>query len=168
MNQIIELQSFNYVPLQQSLSRDIVLNKMVGTHFFGSFKGLSFTQLTELFGTPIKNEYLPWSDETENKDTRYQWLIEFEDGLLATIYDWKVDYKKSSVWTDSSDIEWHVGGHDPRVMDRVYKLTKLDEQMTFHEAIVTMEKAMLMMKSRNVPFNYDRLNIAWSKIQRGV
>ena len=48
------------------------------------------------------------------------------------------------------------------------EFTKLDEQMTFHEAIVTIEKAMLMMKSRNVPFNYDRLNIAWSKIQRGV
>ena len=157
MSQVIELQSFNYVPLQQSFSRDIVLNKMVGTHFFGSFKGLSFTQITELFGTPITSE---------EDHVKYQWLIEFEDGLLATIYDWKVDYEKSSVWTDP--IEWHVGGHDPRVMDRVYKLTKLDEQMTFHEAIVTMEKAMLMMKSRNVPFNYDRLNIAWSKIQRGV
>jgi len=159
MNQVIELQSFNYVPIQQSLNRNVVLNKMVGTHFFASIKGLFFNQLTELFGKPIENE-------TENTDTRYQWLIEFEDGLLATIYDWKVDYEKNSVWTQP--IEWHIGGHDPRVMDRIYKITRVDEQMTFHEAIVTIEKAMLKMKSANIPFNYDRLDIAWSKIQRGV
>ena len=163
MSQVIELQSYNYVPIQQSLDRNVVLNKMVGTHFFGSIKGVSYEELTELFGTPIAREYLPWSDETENKDTRYQWLIEFEDGLLATIYDYK---QKKSIWTDP--IEWSVGGHDPRVMDRIYKLTRIDEKMTYHQALVTIEKAMLMMKSRNVPFNYDRLNIAWSKIQRGV
>ena len=166
MSQVIELQSYNYVPIQQSLDRNVVLNKMVGTHFFGSIKGVSYEELTELFGTPIAREYLPWSDETDNKDTRYQWLIEFEDGLLATIYDWKVDYSQKCVMTQP--IEWHVGGHDPRVMDRIYKFTRIDEKMTYHQALVTIEKAMLMMKSRNVPFNYDRLNIAWSKIQRGV
>ena len=77
MSQVIELQSYNYVPIQQSLDRNVVLNKMVGTHFFGSIKGVSYEELTELFGTPIAREYLPWSDETDNKDTRYQWLIEF-------------------------------------------------------------------------------------------
>ena len=97
MSQVIELQSYNYVPIQQSLNRNVVLNKMVGTHFFGSFENVSFEELVEL-----------------------------------------------------------------------YKLTRIDEKMTYHQALVTIEKAMLMMKSRNVPFNYDRLNIAWSKIQRGV
>jgi hypothetical protein len=154
MNQVIELQSYNYVPIQQSLDRNVVLNKMVGTHFFGSFENVSFEELVELFGNPIT---------TEDNDIRLQWLIEFEDGLLATIYDYK---QKKSIWTDP--IEWSVGGHDPRVMDRIYKLTRIDEKMTYHQALVTIEKAMLMMKSRNVPFNYDRLNIAWSKIQRGV
>ena len=157
MNQVIELQSYNYVPIQQSLNRNVVLNKMVGTHFFGSFENVSFEELVELFGNPIT---------TEDNDIRFQWLIEFEDGLLATIYDWKVDYSQKCVMTQP--IEWHVGGHDPRVMDRIYKLTRIDEKMTYHQALVTIEKAMLMMKSRNVPFNYDRLNIAWSKIQRGV
>ena len=132
MSQVIELQSYNYVPIQQSLNRNVVLNKMVGTHFFGSFENVSFEELVEF-------------------------------GLLATIYDYK---QKKSIWTDP--IEWSVGGHDPRVMDRIYKLTRIDEKMTYHQALVTIEKAMLMMKSRNVPFNYDRLNIAWSKIQRGV
>ena len=154
MSQVIELQSYNYVPIQQSLDRNVVLNKMVGTHFFGSFENVSFEELVELFGNPIT---------TEDNDIRFQWLIEFEDGLLATIYDYK---QKKSIWTDP--IKWSVGGHDPRVMDRIYKLTRIDEKMTYHQALVTIEKAMLMMKRRNVPFNYDRLNIAWSKIQRGV
>ena len=154
MNQVIELQSYNYVPIQQSLDRNVVLNKMVGTHFFGSIDGISLEELSEIFGSPI------FSDD---KKTNVQWLIEFEDGLLATIYDYNQD-----IDIKSEKVILHVGGHDPRVMDRIYKLTRIDEKMTYHQALVTIEKAMLMMKSRNVPFNYDRLNIAWSKIQRGV
>ena len=50
MSQVIELQSYNYVPIQQSLNRNVVLNKMVGTHFFGSFENVSFEELVELFG----------------------------------------------------------------------------------------------------------------------
>ena len=53
-------------------------------------------------------------------------------------------------------------------MHRIYKIVNLDEKMTYHEAIVTIEKAFLMMKSKNVPFNYEALHRAWSKIQRGV
>lgn len=155
MSQVIELQSYNYVPIQQTLDRDVVLNKMVGTHFFGAIDGISFEELTELFGTPIS------SDDDE---THVQWLIEFEDGLIATIYDYNQKIKDIK----SDKIIWCVGGYDSRVMDRIYKLTRIDEKMTYHQALVTIEKAMLMMKSRNVPFNYDRLNIAWSKIQRGV
>ena len=155
MNQVIELQSYNYVPIQQTYDRNAVLNKMVGTHFFGSIDGISLEELSEIFGTPI------YSDDNK---TNVQWLIEFEDGLLATIYDYNQNIKDIK----SEKVIWCVGGHDIRVMDRVYKLTKIDHKMTYHQALVTIEKAMLMMKSRNVPFNYDRLNIAWSKIQRGV
>ena len=74
----------------------------------------------------------------------------------------------SKVSVHDLQMTWHIGGHDSRVMDRIYKIVNLDEKMTYHEAIVTIEKAFLMMKSRDVKFNYDRLNIAWSKIQRGV
>ena len=158
MNQVIELQSYNYVPIQQSLDRNVVLNKMVGTHFFGAIDGISFEELTELFGTPISSN---------DDKTNVQWLVEFEDGLIATIYDHSL-YNPNINNIKDDKVIWSIGGHDPRVMDRIYKLTRIDEKMTYHQALVTIEKAMLMMKSRNVPFNYDRLNIAWSKIQRGV
>ncbi len=161
MSNVIELNSFNYVPLQNNLKKEVVINKMCGSHFLGAFDSVKLEELHEKFGSPMI-----YSDEEGDYKVKYQWCIEFEDGLIATIYDWKVDYSQKCVMTQP--IEWHVGGHDPRVMDRIYKLTRIDEKMTYHQALVTIEKAMLMMKSRNVPFNYDRLNIAWSKIQRGV
>lgn len=161
MNNVIELNSFNYVPLQNNLKREVVINKMCGSHFLGAFDSVKLEELHEKFGSPML-----YSDEEGDYKVKYQWCIEFEDGLIATIYDWKVDYSKVSV--HDQQMTWHIGGHDSRVMDRIYKIVNLDEKMTYHEAIVTIEKAFLTMKSRDVKFNYDRLNIAWSKIQRGV
>ena len=69
MNQVIELQSYNYVPIQQTYDRNAVLNNMVGTQFFGSIDGISLEELSEIFGTPI------YSDDNK---TNVQWLIEFE------------------------------------------------------------------------------------------
>ena len=54
MNQVIELQSYNYVPIQQTYDRNAVLNKMVGTHFFGSIDGISLEELSEIFGSSVE------------------------------------------------------------------------------------------------------------------
>ena len=40
MNNVIELNSFNYVPLQNNLKREVVINKMCGSHFLGAFKSV--------------------------------------------------------------------------------------------------------------------------------
>ena len=40
--------------------------------------------------------------------------LRFEDGTVATIYDWKEDE------TPLGDYDWHIGGKTPRAFDRVY------------------------------------------------
>lgn len=58
-------------------------------------------ELTELFGQPNR-------DNVDGK-TEYEWLIEFEDGQVASIYDYKGD-------------KWHIGGFNPNVVTRIKKL----------------------------------------------
>ena len=163
MNNVLELKSYNCVPIQQSLDKNKIYEKIIGSHFMGMIGGdenpLTYTRLCELFGTPMMGR--------DNKSF-CNWVLEFEDGLIATIYDYKSS--KKYLGEDGLSVNdmksWHIGGHDEVVFNRVQKI--LDMDMTYYEAIVMIEKAFLMMKSKNVPFNYEALHRAWSKIQRGV
>lgn len=51
--------------------------------------------------------------------TTVEWAIQFEDGLVATIYDWKTGA------TPQGRYDWHVGGHDRKVVDRVRDILDL-------------------------------------------
>ena len=53
MNNVIELNSFNYVPLQNNLKREVVINKMCGSHFLGAFDSVKLEELHEKFGSPM-------------------------------------------------------------------------------------------------------------------
>ena len=84
MNNVLELKSYNCVPIQQSLDQNKIYEKIVGSHFMGMIGGdenpLTYTRLCELFGTPMSGR--------DNKSS-CNWVLEFEDGLIATIYDYK-------------------------------------------------------------------------------
>jgi hypothetical protein len=60
-----------------------------------------FHQLVEVFGEP----------EGGGDKTTVEWCLEFEDGTIATIYDWK-EYE-----TPMGLYQWHIGG---RNKDAVY------------------------------------------------
>ena len=163
MNNVLELKSYNCVPIQQSLDENKIYEKIIGSHFMGMIGGdenpLTYIRLCELFGTPMSGR---------DDKSSCNWVLEFEDGLIATIYDYKSS--KKYLGEDGLSVNdmksWHIGGHDEVVFNRVQKI--LDMDMTYYEAIVMIEKAFLMMKSKNVPFNYEALHRAWSKILRGV
>jgi len=42
-----------------------------------------------------------------------EWYIEFADGSVATIYDWKLSA------TPTYEYDWHIGGHDRSVVDKL-------------------------------------------------
>lgn len=55
-----------------------------------------------------------------------EWHIRFEDGAVATIYNWKngPNYLGEDARLDWVD-EWNVGGHDPEVVTRLARVLSL-------------------------------------------
>jgi hypothetical protein len=76
-----------------------------------SLKGevlITYAELTEIFGRP---DHGPNSADLDK--VTCEWALKFEDGTIATIYDWKT-------WrTPLGEYEWHIGGHDMAAVDRV-------------------------------------------------
>jgi hypothetical protein len=68
----------------------------------------------------------PPGNSFDNYKTDGEWVIEFENGVVATIYNWK-DGKNycGDKGLELEDIqEWHIGGIDPRVTYWVEDLIK--------------------------------------------
>lgn len=67
-----------------------------------------YHQLVEVFGEP----------EGGGDKTTVEWCLEFEDGTVATIYDWK-EYE-----TPTGKYNWHIGGRSQKAVDRVMQTFK--------------------------------------------
>ena len=71
----------------------------------------SYQHLVDLFGEPVL--------QFDPAKTRANWVVQFEDGVVATIYDYKAQRTPIELVT-----EWNVGGkshigHD-RMMELIY------------------------------------------------
>jgi len=78
---------------------------------FTSFRGSVFTtydKLVQVFGNP---DFGP--DDTDADKVTCEWKLQFEDGTVATIYDWKTGS------TPFYEYEWHIGGKSAEAVDRV-------------------------------------------------
>lgn len=85
-----------------------------------SYRGeldVSYERLVEVFGEP---------EEGDGYKVQKEWTIEFEDGEVATIYDWKWGYeyngKDGTHYTEVPT--WNIGGHSIVVVDRIKELVK--------------------------------------------
>jgi hypothetical protein len=72
-----------------------------------------YHQLVEVFGEP----------EGGGDKTTAEWALEFEDGTVATIYDWK-EYE-----TPMGLYQWHIGGLNNLAVDRVTSTFKQGVQV---------------------------------------
>lgn len=75
-----------------------------------SLKGevrITYYELCEIFGKP---DYGPNADLDK---VTCEWALQFADGTIATIYDWK------TYSTPFGEYEWHIGGHDYKAVERV-------------------------------------------------
>jgi hypothetical protein len=68
-------------------------NSGCGTSLQGKMSAY-YHQLVEVFGEP----------DGGGDKTTVEWCLEFEDGTIATIYDWK-EYD-----TPTGRYDWHIGG----------------------------------------------------------
>jgi len=62
-----------------------------------------YDQLVKVFGEP----------DGGGDKTTVEWALKFEDGTIATIYDWK-EYS-----TPMYEYDWHIGGHNKKAVARV-------------------------------------------------
>lgn len=69
----------------------------------------SYDRLVELFGEPT---------EGDGYKVDAEWLVEFEDGTVATIYNWKNGRNYCGHEGDPVEVitAWHVGGHSRQVL----------------------------------------------------
>lgn len=82
----------------------------------------TYDQLVEALGTPRRG---PNYQSADGKVT-CEWALEYEDGTIVTVYDWKEDS------TPMHNYAWHIGGyHDgkaiERIIDTLEKLEITDE-----------------------------------------
>ena len=79
-----------------------------------------YQKLIETFGKP---------EEGDGYKVDAEWVIEFEDGTIATIYNWKngKNYCGSSGLPVSRIEEWNVGGKDKDAVKKVCQILGVKE-----------------------------------------
>jgi len=82
-----------------------------GTSLVGEITA-SYAKLTETFGEPM---------EGDGYKTDAEWEIKFEDGSIATIYNWKdgKNYCGHSGLKTVNIRDWHIGGFSSGVVNYI-------------------------------------------------
>jgi hypothetical protein len=75
----------------------------------------NYARLVEVFGSPTEGPNANIDDKVT-----CEWCFQFEDGTLATIYDWKE-------WnTPMGEHRWHIGGESFAAVERIYEELELE------------------------------------------
>ena len=64
----------------------------------------TYDELVNVFGQPT---------ELEGDKVTVEWILQFSDGTVATIYDWKLSK------TPTGYYPWHIGGKSQRAVELV-------------------------------------------------
>jgi hypothetical protein len=92
----------------------------------------NYVNLCAMFGAPV-TKGLDKSDA--------EWSIKFDDGQVATIYNWKngKNYNGDAGMATHNIIHWHVGGKSPAVVERIEQL------------ILQQNQVMASIKNKAIP-----------------
>jgi hypothetical protein len=90
---------------------DIDFDKIVGTSRQGSMH-VQYVTLVNVFGEPL---------DGDGVKTDAEWIIEFSDGTIATIYNYKngVAYYGNGGIPTPLIRDWNIGGHSAEVVTMV-------------------------------------------------
>lgn len=88
--------------------------KINGTSLIG-YISASLQQLKEAFGDPCY-----FSPSTYDK-TQIEWRLLFEDGTIATIYDWK---RYGVIPNADEVVDWNIGGKNHKALELVQEALK--------------------------------------------
>lgn len=86
----------------------------VGTSLWG-YINISYQDIVEKLGNPTKSDGYKVDAE---------WIIRFEDGAVATIYNYKdgKNYLGRRGKSVEKITDWHIGGKDNTVVAKVWKI----------------------------------------------
>lgn len=89
--------------------------KINGSHFLGELE-VTYDDLIEKLGTP--------SGDGDGYKVDAEWVIEFDDGMVGTIYNYKdgINYLGEMGFTVKDICNWHIGGFSKEFLNRVYSL----------------------------------------------
>lgn len=103
----------------------------------------TYGQLTELLGNP---------DQGDQWATQVKWSVEFNDGTVATVYDYQIC--KSYLGETGKDLvdnfDWHVSGSNAQALQNIQNILGLDDD------------AVLRAESRS---DITQLQRYWDKIK---
>lgn len=85
-----------------------------GTHLQGTVE-CAYSTLVSIFGP---------AGEGDGEKTDAEWVLQFEDGKVATIYNYKdgVAYNGAEGTATEEITDWHIGGLERVVVDRIKEL----------------------------------------------
>lgn len=96
-----------------------------GTHLQGEMI-ISYDSLVHLFGQPL---------DGDGYKTQAEWVIQFEDGTVATIYDWKLGacYLGEDEGIPAMEVDsWHIGGRSQHAYNLVVETCKDHLRSSIH------------------------------------
>ena len=82
-----------------------------GTHAIGAVE-TTYDKLVKIFGKPTCGTRSACGKVSK------EWVLAFEDGTIATIYDWKEKQTPKGMY------EWHIGGFNEKAHDYVNEVVK--------------------------------------------
>lgn len=95
--------------------------EMSGTSFQGYYLKLPYARIVAVLGEPSP-------DSTDGYKVSTEWDLQFEDGTVATVYD----YKETNLYSDelpspeklraSKFSDWHIGGFSMKAVFRLREL----------------------------------------------
>ena len=90
--------------------------KVGGTHLLG-YMNASYDMITNALGYPLEDGF-------DNMKSDAEWHIEFDDGAVATIYNYKngKNYLGEHGYHVCDIPQWHIGGRSADVVSRVVSL----------------------------------------------
>ena len=90
--------------------------KTAGTHLQGKLQ-MPYSEIVQAFGEP----HYKWQPTDLENKIDVEWSFEFEDGTIATLYNWKNGYAYNG--SDGLPLdhigEWNVGGHSVEAVHRM-------------------------------------------------
>ena len=106
-------------PMEYQTHNDLII-KTAGTHLQGYIK-LDYYDILDRLGEPQERDVYKIDAE---------WVIEFYDGTVATLYNWKNG--RNYCGEDGLDLhqigEWHIGGNKKDVVRKIYELFNKEDK----------------------------------------